>query len=98
MVENLRQLLAPARLEALHRVAEEIAARPGYPSIDRWLAGIEHTACRAALVYCGDLAETVQLIKTHNFETGGPPATAKIADLIGYGVSEKYATLRSKLG
>ncbi len=98
MVENLRQLLDSARLEALHRVAEELVARPDYPSIVRWIAGIEYTACRAALVYCGDLAATVQLIKTHNFGQGGPSARAQIADLIAYGVSGNYATLRSRLG
>jgi hypothetical protein len=94
MVENLGRLLDDERLAALRRVAERLVALPAAPSIERWIAGIEHTACRAALVYCGDLAATVQLIKTHTFDHGGPPGQAKIADLIAYGVSKRYTTLK----
>ncbi len=96
-VDTLGQLLSSEQIDEIRDSAVMLAGRAEIPSVKRWIAGVEHTACRAALLLCGDLCQTIQHVKTHHFGTNGPTVSEKVTDLLAYGMSKEYAALRVAL-
>ncbi len=94
-IGSLTQILSHEQIDDLREAAITLAHREELPSIRRWTAGLEHTACRAALLLGGDSCETIQLTKDHHFDAN---ASALAADLLAFGVSKEYAELRQALG
>lgn len=95
-VQNLNELLTEEETYALREPAAALANRFEALSITNWIAGLEHTACRLALLMSGDLQEAVKLAKAHHFVTSGPSIKAITYDLLSYGVSKEYAQLRAQ--
>lgn len=66
--------------------------------VTRWLHASQRTAVRAGLLLCGDPAVAARWLATENVAPGDLPPTAKLAELVSFGVSEAHHSLRRALG
>ncbi|MCP4674933.1 MAG: tetratricopeptide repeat protein [Deltaproteobacteria bacterium] len=81
------------------RAATKYCIETGVSSnIKKWVAGIEHTACRASMLLTGDLVGAAALIRDEGGDGGGPSVSSKVQDLMVYSISDEYLELRRSLG
>jgi len=87
-----------ARLRALPTDAQAQLRRLS-PVSDaaRWLRGVEQTAYRVALLMCGDLAATVELVRAAP-SASGDSFEARLYKLLLFAVSPPYVEVRASLG
>ncbi len=94
----LEDMLDKEQFEQL-RAATKYCAESGVSSnIRKWVAGIEHTACRASMLLTGDLVGTASMIRDEGSDPGGPSVASKIQDLMAFSITEEYFELRRSLG
>lgn len=96
--QSLAQYLQPVQLEGLKQVVKQFLADGARANVRRWAYGVEHTACRAGLVLCGDLEIARKIIGSEQQTPGDLTAADKMKDLLTFTVSEEYSTLRKALG
>jgi golgin subfamily B member 1 len=96
--QSLAQYLQPVQLEGLKQVVKQFLADGARANVRRWSFGVEHTACRAGLVLCGDLEIARKIIGSEQQTPGDLTAADKMKDLLTFTVSEEYSALRKALG
>ncbi|MCA9666110.1 MAG: tetratricopeptide repeat protein [Myxococcales bacterium] len=103
-VEEIEQLVAvlrsdlPARhVEMIASHADELGEASATPVIDEWLAGVDLTATRAALLLCDDLPTAARLV-IDDPRAGGMNPKARLAQMLAYSVSEQFFEARATLG
>jgi hypothetical protein len=81
-------------------VARRLVAQHGGtpPDVERWCAGVELTASRAAFLLVNDLGAAARSLSAETLP--GQPLSAKqrLKDLIAFSVSEAYFDARKMLG
>jgi hypothetical protein len=73
-------------------------AKGGKADLVAWVRGVELTAARAGLLLAGDLAPALAQLDGEERHVGDVSLDVKRRDLVGYGVSARYADLRARLG
>ncbi|HEV8244754.1 MAG TPA: hypothetical protein VGP93_03265, partial [Polyangiaceae bacterium] len=91
----LEQSLEPARRKELGAALKAVS-NPEEAAED-WLVSYELCCARAGLLLCADLSEAARLSERFAFGNVTEPA-AQIDELLLFGISEEYATLRTRLG
>ncbi|MDI1475848.1 hypothetical protein [Polyangium sp. y55x31] len=82
--------------KALEEAVSAFAAASVRPDLPRWAAAVERCATRAGYLLCGSLDVVATLLRAE--PRGALDAETKIADLLGFTVSEGHATLREAMG
>ncbi|MDI1432181.1 tetratricopeptide repeat protein [Polyangium sorediatum] len=82
--------------KALEEAVSAFAAANVRPDLPRWAAAVERCATRAGYLLCGSLDVVATLLRAE--PRGALDAETKIADLLGFTVSEAHSTLRESMG
>jgi tetratricopeptide (TPR) repeat protein len=82
--------------EVLEYAVTAFAASGARPDLPRWAAAVERCATRAGFLLAGDLEVAATILRSE--PRGALDAETKIADLLGFSVSEGHHTLREALG
>jgi len=67
-------------------------------NIRRWMQAIELTACRTALLVCGDLDIAKRILASETALPGDLTPAEKMKELMLFCVSDEYCALRQALG
>jgi tetratricopeptide (TPR) repeat protein len=97
LLQNLREARPDLAQEQVAALASELDHRPDPPDLRRWLAAIELSAARAALVLTGDLAAAVRRVSADRARPGGLAPTERVKDLLAFAVSEDHFAVRAAL-
>ncbi len=81
---------------ALVQAVSAFASAGVRPDLPRWAAAVERCATRAGYLLCGSLDVATTLLRAE--PRGALDAETKIADLLGFTVSEAHGTLREAMG
>jgi tetratricopeptide (TPR) repeat protein len=84
--------------EHLRAAVKQWMADGSTANIRRWTQGIELTACRAALLVCGDLEIAKHILAAESTLPGDLSPADKMKELLLFSVSDDYSTLRQALG
>ncbi|MDI1445813.1 hypothetical protein [Polyangium sp. 6x1] len=82
--------------KALEEAVNAFAVAGVRPDLPRWAAAVERCATRAGYLLCGSLDVVATLLRAE--PRGALDAETKIADLLGFTVSEGHGTLREAMG
>ncbi len=95
--QALAQFMDAQTREYLRTVVKRFIEDGAKANIKRWNQGAELTACRAALLVCGDLEIAKKLISA---ERASPDLSAadKMKELLTFSVGSDYLALRKALG
>lgn len=74
-----------------------LAESSGRTDVERFIQCAELTTLRAALVACGDLLATVQMVRMETMTPGDLSPADKIRDLIRFAVSERHFEVRKMI-
>jgi hypothetical protein len=99
---RLKELLAPrldgsARAEIADAVASLLERRAPF-DLASWARSVETTACRAALLACGDPTVANAALALSGAVAGGATARDRALHLLPFAVSERHSSLRRLLG
>ena len=97
-VAQLRKQMTPAALEALQIVVRKLIQSGKEFNIKEWLNATELTACRTGFLLCNDLEVAAKMIQSETSGVGELTPKDKLKDLILFGASESYFSLREHLG
>jgi hypothetical protein len=78
-LQAIRQVTPPEVLEMVLPLIRRMALDLNAASVDRWLAGVRHTAARVALIACGDL-NAAMAVSARSSEAAGGRELAFIPD------------------
>jgi tetratricopeptide (TPR) repeat protein len=98
LLQQLREARPDLAQEQIAALASELAHRPALPDLARWLAAIELSAARAALVVTGDLDAAVRSVRAETARPGGLAPGERVKDLLAFSVSEDHFATRAALG
>jgi tetratricopeptide (TPR) repeat protein len=98
LLQQLREARPDLAQEQIAALASELAHRPQLPDLARWLAAIELSAARAALVVTGDLDAAVRSLRAETATAGGLAPGERVRDLLAFSVSEDHFAVRAALG
>jgi tetratricopeptide (TPR) repeat protein len=84
--------------EHLRAAVKQWMADGSTANIKRWTQAIELTACRAALLLCGDLEIAKRIIAAESALPGDLSPAEKMKELLLFSVSDDYSALRQALG
>ncbi|MFH1130880.1 MAG: hypothetical protein V1754_06060, partial [Pseudomonadota bacterium] len=98
ILKQMRGRLHASQVEQLSLIVNEFLKTQGEIDLKKWLGGVEMTATRAGLILCNDLEVAARMVSTEPAVVGTLPAKEKIKQLVLYGVSEEYFSVRSRLG
>jgi tetratricopeptide (TPR) repeat protein len=95
--QALSQFMDTQARDYLGNVVKRFVQEGAKVNIKTWMRAAELTACRAALLVCGDLEVAKKILSA---EGATPELTAadKMKDLLVFTLSENYAVLRKALG
>lgn len=95
--QALSQFMDTQARDYLGNVVKKFVQDGAKVNIKTWMRAAELTACRAALLVCGDLEVAKKILSA---EGATPELTAadKMKDLLVFTMSENYAVLRKALG
>jgi len=82
--------------EELENAVTAFAASGARPDLPRWAAAVERCATRAGFLLAGSLEVAATILRSE--PRGALDADTKIADLLGFSVSEGHHALREALG
>ncbi|UQA55884.1 tetratricopeptide repeat protein [Polyangium aurulentum] len=82
--------------EELENAVTAFAASGARPDLPRWAAAVERCATRAGFLLAGSLEVAASILRSE--PRGALDADTKIADLLGFSVSEGHHALREALG
>lgn len=99
-LQNLRSQLQrnPPLYERLSKVVRRFVARGGKADFDRWLRGVELTACRAGMLVVADPRVAGAALKIEQSSPAAVSAQDRFEDLLNFVVSDQYLALRKALG
>jgi hypothetical protein len=93
----LHRVLPPPQLAAIASAAEALLPDTGHIDLGPWIAGTIESGNRAGLLACGDLvAASREIVKEARAHRARPEES--ILELVRWGVSTDYLTLREELG
>jgi golgin subfamily B member 1 len=95
--QALSQYMDTQARDYLANVVKRFVAEGAKVNIKTWMRAAELTACRAALLVCGDL-ETAKKILSAESATPELTAADKMKDLLVFTMTENYGILRRSLG
>ncbi len=84
--------------EHLRAAVKQWMSEGSTANIKRWMQAIELTACRAALLVCGDLEIAKRILASEAALPGDLTPAEKMKELLLFSVSEDYSALRQALG
>lgn len=84
--------------EHLRAAVKQWMAEGSTANMRRWAQAIELTACRAALLVCGDLDIAKRILAAESALPGDLSPADKMKELLLFSVSEDYSVLRQALG
>jgi golgin subfamily B member 1 len=93
----LRDFLPPQSIATLGAVVDRLQQSATPLDVREWMRGVDHTASRAGLLLCDDLATAAGYALAEPSLADNDPQ-AKVRDLIGWSVSYGHAELRRVLG
>lgn len=93
----LSQFMDTQARDYLNSVVKAFVQEGAKVNIKHWMRAAELTACRAALLVCGDLEIAKKIISAER-ATPELSAADKMKDLLVFSMSENYALLRKSLG
>jgi hypothetical protein len=96
-LQQLREARPDLAQEQIAALASELAHRAQPPDIERWLAGVELSAARAALALTGDLEAAVRGAGAETFRPAGLGPGDRVKDLYAFAVSEDHFSVRAAL-
>lgn len=96
--EILRASLGQTQLDALAAVVNRFLDAKTIPSIKKWVRGLEYTACRTGLLFCGDLVKASEAVRALSTLPREPSTSQLLCDLKVFSVSQDYADIRRSLG
>lgn len=101
MLESLAALqhaiVGPTR-ERLASLVSKLLSGGGSLDLKKWVAAIDLTADRVGFLMAHDLQVAGELIKSSGDDTSVVPVKERLRELILFATSERYFTLRMKLG
>jgi hypothetical protein len=99
--ENLsaldRAIVGPLR-EQLASLVSRLLAGGGSLDLKKWVAAIDLTADRAGFLLAHDLEVAGELVKASGDEAASVPVKDRLTELVLFGTSDEYFTLRQRLG
>ncbi len=84
--------------EHLRAAVKQWMSEGSTANIKRWMQAIELTACRAALLVCGDLEIAKRILAGEAALPGDLTPAEKMKELLLFSVSDDYSALRQALG
>lgn len=90
----IRRFLPADKLRALSDASRRLSARGGRAHLRQWARGAEHTAARAGMLLCDDLAAAERMLTIAR----APQIPALMDDLIWFITSSSYRGLRAAMG
>jgi tetratricopeptide (TPR) repeat protein len=96
--DALSSRLPPEAKKKLEEIVARLDARGGKLDLLAWIRHVELTAARAGLLLTGDLRVAMRHIKSETRAIGELSLETKRADLLTFTASERYATLRERMG
>jgi hypothetical protein len=93
----LQRAMPPAVAARLTEAGKKLGERGGV-DIARWVAATDLSAARIALAMSGDLGAAFRVISGEPIPTSPVPIHRRMADLVGFSVSEDYFACRRHLG
>lgn len=99
MVTTVRRHASRVQLAEIVAVAERVRAERG-DVIDarRWVAGVDLTAARVALLLSGDLRAAARVLSADRLWSSPLTAKQRLKDLLAFSVSDEYFYCRKRLG
>lgn len=99
MVAAVRRHASRVQLAEIVAVAERVRAERG-DVIDarRWVAGVDLTAARVALLLSGDLRAAARVLSADRLWSSPLTAKQRLKDLLAFSVSDEYFYCRKRLG
>lgn len=94
----LKGSLDAQRREHLTRVVSRMLQSGAALDLKVWAAGVDLTADRAGLIVGHDLKSATMVVKASDQSLSVATPQERIKELVLYGVSEQYFTMREKLG
>jgi tetratricopeptide (TPR) repeat protein len=88
----------PHVIERLQRVVQKFLSKGGKADFDRWLKGVELTACRAGTLMVADPRVAAAALRFDTGTLASVPPQERVEDLTTFVASESYALLRRTLG
>jgi hypothetical protein len=98
LLAHLREERPDLAQEQVAALASELAHRPQPPELDRWQAGVELSAARAALSITGDLEAALRCLRADGTRPAGLGPGERVKDLCAFAVSEEHFSVRAALG
>ncbi len=84
--------------DQLARVVTKLLQSGGALDLKRWVAGVDMTADRAGLIVAHDMETATEIIRASDESSSAVPNQERLKELVLYGVSEGYFSVRRKLG
>lgn len=88
----------PPLYERLGHVVQRFLARGGQANLDRWMRGVELSACRAGLLVVADPRVAASALKTETSSPAAVPTKDRIQEMLNFVVTDEYLALRKALG
>jgi len=90
-------IVGPTR-ERLASLVAKLLSGGGSLDLKKWVASIDLTADRIGFLMAHDLQVAGELIKSSGDDASAVPVKERLRELILFATSERYFTLRAKLG
>ena len=90
----VQKQLTGVEVENLRRTYERFSAAGGRTHVGMWAEGAEHTAARAGLLLCDDIAAAARMLERDR----APRLRELIGDLIAFFTSREFRALRETMG
>jgi len=94
----LEPVLDPRARTQISEAVESMLERQARFDLLSWARGVETTACRAALLACGDATVAATALAVSGVPAGGLSARDRALKVLPFAVSKRYSSLRKHLG
>jgi tetratricopeptide (TPR) repeat protein len=94
----LDPVLDPAARTQINEAVDKMLDRQARLDLLAWARGVETTACRAALLACGDATVAATALAVSGMPAGGLSARDRALRVLPFAVSKRYSSLRKHLG
>ena len=98
LCERLDAVVTGETRDELSDCARQLVARGALTTLDRWRAGVDLSAGRAAFALIHDLGPVARAIAAAPPDASPLPPKRRLKDLVAFSVSDAYFSVRRALG